>query len=138
MTAKEYLGQAYWLDTRINSKLNMVASLREMATRTTSVMGDEAVSHARNVHSTQDVIAKIVDLENEINADIDRLVDMKQEIMNVIASIDRVDYCLVLELRYLCFNSWEEIAQKMNCTVSNAYKLHFKALQHVSIPKLGS
>ena len=38
MTAKEYLGQAYWLDQRINSKLSMVMSLRETATKTTSVM----------------------------------------------------------------------------------------------------
>ena len=30
MTAKEYLGQAYRLDQRINSKLEQVLSLREL------------------------------------------------------------------------------------------------------------
>ena len=31
MTAKEYLGQAYRIDQRINSKLEQVISLRELA-----------------------------------------------------------------------------------------------------------
>lgn len=138
MNAKEYLNQAFQLDRSINTKLEMVQSLREMVTRTTGVMQGDVVSHTRNVHSMQDVIAKLVDLENDINADIDRLVDMKQEIMRSVSSVKRVDYRMVLELRYVCFNSWDEIAAKMNCTVSNVYKLHSRALQHVSVPKLGS
>ena len=38
MTAKEYLSQAYWLDRRINSKLEQLSSLNDIATRSTSVM----------------------------------------------------------------------------------------------------
>ena len=78
MTAKEYLEQASHLDQRINNKLEILSSLREMATKTTSVMDGETVSHTRNVHCLQDVIVKIVDMQNEINCDIDRLVDLKK------------------------------------------------------------
>ena len=66
MNAKEYLGQAYWLDKRINSKLNMVMSLRETATRTTTVIHDDVVSHTRNVHSMQDIIVRIIPLGNKL------------------------------------------------------------------------
>ena len=38
MTVKEYLGQAYRLDQRINSKLEQVASLNELATKCTSTL----------------------------------------------------------------------------------------------------
>ena len=38
MTAKEYLGQAYRLDQRINSKLEQVLSLRELTTKATATM----------------------------------------------------------------------------------------------------
>ena len=48
MTAKEYLGQAFRLDQRINSKLSVLSSLKDMATRTTGMIGDETVSHTRN------------------------------------------------------------------------------------------
>ena len=35
MTAKDYLTQAYRIDQRINSKLEQVASLRELTTKAT-------------------------------------------------------------------------------------------------------
>ena len=41
MTKKEYLNQAYWLDRRIDSKLEQLSALKDMATRTTSVMSGE-------------------------------------------------------------------------------------------------
>ena len=38
MKAKEYLSQAYRLDQRINSKIEQVASLNELATKCTSTI----------------------------------------------------------------------------------------------------
>ena len=55
MTAKEYLSQAYWLDRRINSKLEQLSSLNDIATRSTSVMSDDVVSRTRNVHAMEDL-----------------------------------------------------------------------------------
>ena len=110
MTAKEYLNQAYWLDRRIDSKLEQLSALKDMATKTTSIMSDDVVSHTRNVHSMQDVIAKIIDMQAEINADIDRLVDLKRDIMQVVKTVDDPELQTLLELRYLCFKDWQDIA----------------------------
>ena len=129
MTAKEYLGQAYRLDQRINSKLEQVMSLRDLATKATSTLSDVAPSGTRNVHRMEDIIVKLVDLENEINRDIDTLVDLKREIMDTIRSIRDLEYRTVLELRYLCFKPWEQIAVEMECGIDNVYKLHQKALK---------
>ena len=74
MTAKEYLGQAYRLDQRINSKLEQVLSLRDLTTKATATMSDMPGGGSRNVYRMQDIIGKIIDLENEINGDIDQLV----------------------------------------------------------------
>lgn len=138
MTAKEYLNQAFHLDQRINSKLDMLATLKEMATRTTNIMQNDMVSHTRNVHSMEDAIAKIMDMQTEINADIGQLVEKKQEIIHTIYMVENPEYQTLLELRYICFLSWEEIADKMHCTVSNVFKVHSKALHCVSVPKMGS
>lgn len=138
MTAKEYLNQAYWLDRRINSKLEQLSILKEMATKTTSLMSDDVVTHSRNVHSMQDVINKIVDIQNEINGDIDRLVDLKSDIMRTISEVKNPIYQTLLELRYLCFKDWTAIAISMNCTESNVYKIYSRALQAVNVPKSGS
>lgn len=135
MTAKEYLNQAYWLDRRIDSKLEQLSALRGLATKTTSVMSDDVVSHTRNVHSMQDVIAKIVDMQAEINSDIDRLVDLKSEIMHTIKTVKNPEHQTLLELRYLCFKSWEDVAEDMGYNIRHIYRLHDEAVEQVDIPE---
>ena len=138
MTVKEYLSQAYRIDQRINSKLEQVASLRALATKATSTLSDTPPSGSRNVQSMENVIVKIIDLENEINEDIDTLVDLKRDIMQVVKTVDDPELQTLLELRYLCFKDWQDIAYRMHCTESNVFKVHSKALQAVKLPKLGS
>ena len=138
MTPKEYLNQAYWLDRRINSKLEQLSALQAMATKTTSIMSNNVVSRTRNVHSMEDVIAKIVDMQAEINGDIDRLVDLKRDIMQVVKAVENPELQTLLELRYLCFKNWPDIAYEMHCSESNVYKVHSRALQAVQVPKLDS
>lgn len=135
MTAKEYLNQAYWLDKRIDSKLEQLSALKEMATKTTAVMSDDMVCHSRNVHNMQDVIAKIIDMQNEINADIDRLMDLKSEIMHVIKSVKNPEQQTLLELRYMCFKSWEYVAEQMGYNIRHIYRLHDEAMEQIQIPK---
>ncbi len=135
MTAKEYLNQAYWLDRRIDSKLEQLSALKDMATKTTSVMSDDVVSHTRNVHSMQDVIAKIIDMQAEINADIDQLVDLKREIMQVVKAVQNPEHQTLLELRYLCFKSWEDVAEELGYNVRHIYRLHDETVEQITIPE---
>ena len=135
MTAKEYLGQAYRLDQRINSKLEQVLSLRELTTKATATMSDMPGGGSRNVYKMQDIIGKIVDLENEINADIDHLVDLKREMVAVIKAVEHPEYQTLLELRHLCFKTWEQIAVDMQYSTRNIYKLHDTAIGAIKIPQ---
>ena len=135
MTAKEYLGQAYRLDQRINSKLEQVLSLRDLTTKATATMSDMPGGGSRNVYKMQDIIAKIIDLENEINADIDQLVDLKREMVATIKSVTDPECQTLLELRFLCFKTWEQIAVQMGYGIDNIYKMHHKALREVAIPE---
>lgn len=130
MTAKEYLSQAYRIDQRINSKLEQIVSLRALATKATSTLSDTPPSGTRNVHSMEDTIAKMVDLENEINVDIDTLVDLKREFVCIIKKISNHEYQTLLELRYLCFKTWEQIAVDMGYDLRYIHKLHGKALEN--------
>lgn len=134
MTAKEYLGQAYRLDQRINSKLEQVLSLRELTTKATATISDMPGGGSRNVYKMQDIIGKIADLENEINADIDKLVDLKREMVATIKTVADPEYQTLLELRYLCFKSWEEIAIAMGYGVRHVYKLHNASLETFPVP----
>lgn len=136
MTNKEYLGQAYRIDQRINSKIEQVSSLRELATKATATINDMPGAATPNVHRMSDVICKIIALEAEINADIDTLVDLKREIVSVIKAVENPEFQTLLELRYLCFRSWEEIAVAMKYTVRTIYRIHDQAVENVQIPNV--
>jgi len=133
MTAKEYLGQAYRIDQRINLKMEQVASLRALATKATATYSDMPKGYG-NVHSGENVIVKIIDLENQMNADVDELVALKEEVVGVIKAITNPEQRMVLELRYLSFKTWDEIAEDMHYGIDNIFKLHKKALEAVVIP----
>ena len=134
MTAKEYLGQAYRLDQRINSKLEQVMSLRDLTTKATATMSDMPGGGSRNVYRMQDIIGKIIDLEDEINQDIDALVDLKREMVATIKAVADPECQTLLELRYLCFKTWEQIAVDMQYSTRNIYKLHDRAIKDIKVP----
>lgn len=132
MTTAEYLGQAYRLDQRIDAKIAQVSSLNDLATKCTATLSDMPRNPSRSPSKMEDAIVKIIDLEDEINRDIDHLVDLKRELVEVIKAVNNNEYQVLLEKRYLCFHTWEQIAVDMHYTVKWIIKLHKKALDEVT------
>ena len=135
MTTKEYLNQAYRLDQRIDAKIAQVASLNELATKCNATLSDMPRNPNRSVSSMADAVDKIVDLQREINRDIDRLVDLKREIVRVIKAVEHPEYQTILEKRYLCFMTWEQIAVDLGYDLRYLHKLHRRALECCVIPE---
>lgn len=135
MTAKEYLSQAYRLDQRIDSKIEQISSLNDLATKCTATISGMPHSHSSSTSTMADTVMKIIALQQEINADIDALVDLKREIITAINGVENPEFKTLLEKRYLCFESWEKIAVDMNYSIDNIYKLHKKALASISLSK---
>ena len=131
MDAKEYLQQAYRLDQEISSKMEQISSLRCLATKTTAALGKEPISGTRDPHRIETVIGRMVELEEKINKDIDRLIETKRKIMGIIGELGSAEHRILLELRYLCFNSWAEIAEKMGFGLRWVHILHGRALAEV-------
>lgn len=130
MTAKEYLGQAYRVDVRIRCKMEQVQSLRELAIKASSTLSD--MPKGSGYTSKADIVAKIIDYENEINKEIKKLVKLKEDVTDAINSIPNAEQRTLLELRYLMFNKWEEIAIAMGYGIDNVYKIHKRALKNIS------
>jgi len=135
MTNLEYMEMAYDLNQRINTKLEMVSSLRSMGSTVTQLITGMPHSPNQGHSKLEDTVIKIITLENEINDDIDKLVDLKSEMYTVINSLKKNKYKTVLEQRYLCFREWEEIAVHMHYHKRYIYKLRDKALEALEIPE---
>ena len=135
MTAKEYLSQAYRLDQRIASKLEMVESLNELAIKCTSTLTSMPSNPSKRVSPMADAVMKIIDLQDEINRDFERLVDLKREINLVIRVVEYNEYRMILEKRYISNKSWPEIAVELGYNLRHLYRLHDAALNKVKIPE---
>jgi DNA-directed RNA polymerase specialized sigma subunit len=125
MTAKEYLEQYLDANREINAKLDEIQNWRELATKTTRTFeGDET-------ETTALLVAKIVDQNREVDRQIDKLVEIRQEIETLIYSLSDHRYRDVLNLRYINGKQWEEIAVLLNYDYRYVLKLHKKALNEI-------
>ena len=131
MTAKEYLSQAWNIDRRINDKVAHVSQLRDMAMNVSAVISDMPRSPSPNNQRMENIIARLTDTEEEINADIDRLVSLKLEIMNTIWQVADENAQMVLERRCHSFKPWEDIAADMSVSIRWVHKIHVKALDDI-------
>ena len=131
MNAKEYLSRAWNIELQVQSKLEQIEALKSLACRVTSSVGNEGVSHSRNITSMQDTIVRIVEAEEELNRRIDDLVAMRMEVMGVIDQVQDVTLRVILEKRYLSFHTWEQIAISMGYTVRWTLIKHEEALRVV-------
>lgn len=134
MNAKEYLSQAYYLDREINRKLKRIMFFREMASNGSGILQAQRVSGTEKHSPMEDAITKIIDLEEEVNADIDRLVDLKREMIRMIHALPQLEHRLLLQLRYLNYKRWEEIAATMQHDLKAVHWIHARALHRIEIP----
>ena len=132
MNAKEYLNRYRELDAAINSLCDELAHWRAIATRITPPNRFEGRDTAPSDKVGQ-AVAKIIDLENRINAEIDILVDMRDDIREKISAVDDARLRQILVSRYINFKKWEEIAEIMGYEQRYIFKLHGHALQKIQI-----
>ena len=128
MKPKEFLQQAFYLDHRINSKIEQIDSLNSLAQKATSTLSDMPKAPGRNTSRLEEIIVKVVMLEEEINKDIDELVDLKVKITEVINEVPDKEQQMVLEKRYLNFLSFEQIAVDLNFSIQHVFRIHKQAL----------
>lgn len=136
MTAKQYLKQAYRLNDLIKSNQQELADLRLLSD---GVPGIDYSKERVQSSPSQDapfvhIVCQIIELENEINAEINRMVSLKLEIRSVINAVQDHDERLLLKYRYLNFMQWETICDYMSISLRTAHRIHAAALANVKVP----
>ena len=130
---KDRLMKAYRIDQHIRSKLDQIAALHDLAERVSPVYSDMPKSPNRNVHRLEDIIVRIMDMEQELKQEVNQLLDVKEEIKGYIGQVDDREGQIVLERRYLCFDRWEDIAGEFGYSVRHIYRIHDGALKKIQL-----
>lgn len=130
MNAKDYLLQIQKLDKLIENKLQEVAHWKEVATGTTVCSEGDRVQSSGSKQKMADAICRYMQMEDEINAAIDRLVDTKQEIIETIEMLSIDEYDLLHKI-YVQKKELYEAAMEMDRSYRWATSVHGRALANV-------
>lgn len=122
MTAKKYLSKIYIVDYHIN---NVLVCQKDDLRATLYKIGLASGNDGNRVKSSSDpdrissTVAKLDEVERQITAEIDRLVDLKVKISNEIKALAGigdigVKYVAVLMHYYVFLETWAEVSARLN------------------------
>jgi len=127
-TPKKYLQRLRLLDICIKQKEAELEALRAASESVSPVSDGERVQTSPRDRTIEDV-ARIVDLESEINKDIGQFLVTRNKIINEIQGLDNPVYMNILFKRYVEYKQLEEIAVEMNYSYRQVLRLHGYALR---------
>lgn len=131
MTEREFLQQVFNAYKDVNSKLEQMARLQSLATRTTTVMHSTPCGSRTALSSRIEQAILAMEGQSEHLADeIQKLLDVRREVADAIALVADPSERRILEYRYLAFLSWKEISHAMKMGLRTVYRLHERAVKN--------
>lgn len=127
--AKEFFQKIRNIDKQIDAKFEQLEELKALATKVTATMSGESGKPSGASRTMENAVDKIIDLQNELNAEIDRFIDMKREANGILRQIPSEKQRRCLEYRYLLGKTFEAIAFETGYSYFGVCKLHGRALQ---------
>lgn len=136
MTAKEYLSQGYRLEQRIRLVKEEIANLQDLVCSVSSPGFEEHYNATRNTDAPFiRTIYKIMELEDKQNKLLNKMLEFKAQMCEVINSVDELNESMVLYYRYVVNESWQDIGRRLYVDERTVRRWHNKALAHVILPE---
>ena len=121
-----WLNRAFHADKRAKA-LEMKAehdhNIAERITRNYSGTGGTASGN-----STEDALIRLAETERLAQDELRNLVQIRQEISDAVSSVDDSDMQAILTLHFLAYETFEEIAEKLNYSRATIMRKYKKAL----------
>ena len=133
MTAKEFLQQVFIAYQEADSKLEQIARLQSLATRTTTVIHSTPCGNGTSLTSrVEQAIVSIDEQSDKLADELKHFMQVRDTVADAINKITAPNERRLLEFRYLAFKSWKEISHSMKISIRYAYMLHERALKNFS------
>ena len=130
----KYLKRYILLDKEINRKLEEVSYWRDRLNKITAIYAAVPQDGGGSIRPRQEaVIAKIVDLEAEIDREIDELVKIRDDIKNTIEAVEDDRERLLLQYRYIDGKTLGWIACEMHYNYRWTKRLHGRAISKLKL-----
>lgn len=127
MKAKEYLLQIRKIDRLVENKIAELEHWQAIATGTTTFSDGDRVQSTGNKYKMEDAIIKCIEISNDLNIEIDRLVDTRKEVISTIEQLKPSEYD-VLHKIYVQNKDFQTIADAKKKSYSWVTSKHGRAL----------
>lgn len=127
---QKYLKGAWFYQNKANLLDEKIRVLQSKAMKVTTTYSDVPTFAGFTDHR-QDVMDEIVDLQREYKKKMQQCRNKLKEIEFVINMLDDFQERMVLQLRYLYFENWQDIALRLNYEERQVYRIHGRALMNL-------
>ena len=110
MHAKEFLESIQILNSKIKAKQEEIVTLNSLLYKVNQEMNPDRVQTSRNLDPFASTIAKICDMQAELNNMIDEYVEKLQNVIDVLEQVKDVHEYDLLHMKYIQNMSWSQIA----------------------------
>ena len=130
MTAREYLSRAGRVDPEYWKLVRRIQDLRMQMSPIGGISYDDVhvMTSPAKTSRTERQIIELVDAENDLAAELLKVVNKRRKIVAEIAALKDQRYIQILELRYVDGMGFMEIADTMKYSLDRTYHLHMEAL----------
>lgn len=133
MNKKDYLKQAKELDRLIQCNQQELVDLRVLST-SIKTMEYSKIPVKESTSSGEANFAKIIEqmvtLEEDIFKSIKKSIEVKKEIGIRIESLKNVGERVILRHKYLLGDTFEEISEKLNMSISSVKRIHNSGIKN--------
>lgn len=130
MKAKEYLLQIRKIDRLIENKISELEHWKSVATGTTTFSDGDRVQSSGNKYKMEDAVLKCIEINNEINADIDRLVETRKDVISTIEQLKLDEYDVLYKI-YVQNKKYQDVADSYAVSYSNITTIRGRALKNL-------
>lgn len=131
MKAEEYLLQVRMLNKKIQNKIIECEQLRSMAEGTSVAITGDRVQSSGSQDKMGKTVCKMVDMQDELNAEIDKFVELKNQVIQTIQKVDDPDVYDVLHMYYVQELNWTIISKEKNFTYQWIHELKKRGITQV-------
>lgn len=129
MGIKHQLKQIRLIDLEVKAKMEELDRLNNSFLKSPSLK--EINVQESKVSLKDDAYVKIINLNDYINEKVDKLIDLKYQLIQAIEQLDNSKERTIIWMKYISSKSWDEIAEELKISKTTLFILHDEAVKKI-------
>lgn len=129
MGIKHQLKQIRLIDLEIKTKMEELDRLNNSFLKSPSLK--EVNVQESKVGLKDDAYVKIINLSDYIDETVDKLVDLKYQLIQAIEQLDDSRERTIIWMKYISSKSWDEISKELQISKTTLFVLHDEAVKKI-------